>query len=85
MSEAARYLSCGGLFQCDERKECSHVLAALDSATMWIFPDGRDAMHIETDQVTMEAESVSIVTTGNMIGYDDSEKDAAVSEFSLII
>jgi hypothetical protein len=47
--------------------------AASDSATMWVFPDGRGAMPIETDQITMEAESVSIVPTGNMIYYDAPE------------
>ena len=41
-----------------------------DSATMWVFPDGRGAMPIETDQITMEAESVSIVPAGNMLNYD---------------
>ena len=41
-----------------------------DSATMWVFPDGRGAMPIETDQITMEAESVTIVPTGNMLNYD---------------
>ena len=46
---------------------------ASDSATMWVFPDGRGAMPIETDQITMEAESVSIVPTGNMIYYDAPE------------
>ncbi len=47
--------------------------AAADSATMWVFPDGRGAMPIETDQITMEAESVSIVPTGNMIYFDAPE------------
>ncbi len=47
--------------------------AVSDSATMWVFPDGRGAMPIETDQITMEAESVSIVPTGNMIYYDAPE------------
>lgn len=47
--------------------------AASDSATMWVFPDGRGAMPIETDQITMVAESVSIVPTGNMIYYDAPE------------
>ena len=46
---------------------------AADSATMWVFPDGRGAMPIETDQITMEAESVSIVPTGNMLNYDVPE------------
>ena len=48
-------------------------IAAGDSSTMWIFPDGRGAMPIETDQITMEAESVSIVPTGNMLNYDVPE------------
>ncbi len=45
--------------------------AVADSATMWVFPDGRGAMPIETDQITMEAESVSIVPTGNMLYYEN--------------
>jgi len=45
--------------------------AAAYSATMWVFPDGRGAMPIETDQITMEAESVSIVLTGNIFSYTD--------------
>ena len=45
--------------------------AAADSATMWVFPDGRGAMPIETDQITMDAESVSIVPTGNTIDHTD--------------
>ena len=47
--------------------------AISDSATMWVFSDGRGAMPIETDQITMEAESVSIVPTGNMIYYNAPE------------
>ncbi len=45
--------------------------AAADSATMMVFPDGRGAIPIETDQITMEAESVSIVPTGNLLSYAD--------------
>ena len=48
-------------------------IAAGDSSTMWIFPDGRGAMPIETEQITMDAESVLIVPTGNMINYDVPE------------
>jgi hypothetical protein len=43
--------------------------AIADSAAMWVFPDGRGAMPIENDQITMEAESVSIVPTGNMLNH----------------
>ena len=47
--------------------------AAADMAEIWAFPDGRGAIPIETDQITMEAESVSIVPTGNMLHYDIPE------------
>jgi hypothetical protein len=42
-----------------------------DSATMWVFPDGSGAMPIETDEITMLAESVSIVPTGNTLTHTD--------------
>ena len=56
--------------------------AMADSATMWVFTDGRGAMPIETDQITMEAESVSIVPTGNMI-YDDTPEMKVTCVFYL--
>ena len=44
-------------------------MAVSDSATILVFPDGRGAMPIETDEIVMIAESVSIVPTGNALGY----------------
>ena len=57
--------------------------AAADSATMWVFPDGRGAMPIETDQITMEAESVSIVPTGNMLSFTDVPEMEVICVFYL--
>ena len=44
-------------------------MAVSDSATILVFPDGRGAMPMETDKIAMIAESVSIVPTGNTLGY----------------
>ncbi len=41
--------------------------ASADSSIVYIFSDGRGAMPMETDLISMEAESVSIVPTGDMV------------------
>ncbi|MCK5116758.1 MAG: hypothetical protein KAR44_09175 [Candidatus Aegiribacteria sp.] len=54
-----------------------------DSSTMFVFPDGRGAMPIETDQITMEAESVSIVPTGNIISHTNVPEMEIICVFYL--
>jgi len=73
------------------RRICPYCLLLLflagtvdaDSATMWVFPDGRGAIPIETDQITMVAESVSIVPTGNMLSYTDVPEMEVICVFYL--
>ena len=57
--------------------------ADADSAAMWVFPDGRGAMPIETDLIAMDAESVSIVPTGNMFIYYDIPEMSVTCVFYL--
>ncbi len=42
-----------------------------DSATMFEFPDGRTAMPVQTVEVRIDAESVSIVPNGELLHWDE--------------